>query len=129
MRLAIVIALLVAGCEEKRVDSATGVCAARVNCPNERAPAKVDECNDAASDPGCGAAYQAYFACFQKNQVCDGRGLVDHDASIARCANLADAWGTCVTPAADTAEPPDTAIEDTFVEPPDTSSDDAATTD
>ena len=109
----LLVLLLLGACSEKKEEPTGGVCAARVNCPNERAPAKVEECSDAAYDPTCGDAYRAYFACFQRNQVCDGRGLLDEDASAARCAVLAEAYGNCVTPVTDSGETVDTQVEDT----------------
>jgi hypothetical protein len=131
MRYALV-ALILVGCSEKKEQPAEFVCSSRVECPNQRAPASLDECNDAAFDPNCGATYRTFFECLSRNQVCDGRGLLDPDASAARCGEQLDAWSQCAAPV-DSAVPIDTSIEDTFVAPdttePDTTIDDTATAD
>jgi len=127
---AFALALLVivaAGCDEKKPEPSTPaeLCSARVDCPNDRTNGKLDECSDASFDPTCGPAYREYYACFQNNRVCDGKGLLDQDASNARCSEVGSAWTACVSPSADTFVEPDTAIEDTFTDP-DTSTDDAS---
>jgi hypothetical protein len=110
------VALLLVGCSEKK-DEPTVTCSARVDCPNERASAKAEECPTAIADPNCGAAYRVYYDCFQRRQVCDGRGLVDQDASTARCSDFADAWGQCLGPGTvDTGGAVDTTVEDTSIE-------------
>lgn len=109
------------GCKEEKNEPGAFVCASRIECPNQRDAAPLDECNDAAFDPSCGALYRTYFECFSRNNVCDGRGQFDVDASVARCAEPFDKWRACV--GGDTGAPADTALEDTFVEPDTTETD------
>lgn len=97
------VALLLLGCaQSNEAQTVTGPCApTRVDCPNERTAPLLDECGDAAHDPSCGSSYQSYFRCRQSKQLCDGRGRLDVDASVAACANELDAWTTCSLPIAD----------------------------
>lgn len=129
MRYALV-ALLLFGCSEEKREPGAFVCESRIQCPNQREAAPLDECNDAAFEPTCGASYRAYFECFSRNHVCDGRGQLDPDASAARCSKQLEEWTVCTS--GDTGAPVDTAIEDTLVEDTfveDTSTEDATTAD
>jgi hypothetical protein len=126
MRYALLAVLLV-GCSEKKEEPTEFACTSRIECPNQRAPASLDQCNDAAFDETCGAAYRTYFNCFRSNLVCDGRGQLDEDASAGRCRTQLGEWSQCV--GGDTGAPIDTAVEeDTFV-PRDSSEEDTATED
>lgn len=89
-------AAILLGCANRNDATTTTTCGpTRVDCPNERAAPLVAECDDAAHDSACGTAYQRYFRCRQLKQLCDGRGRLDEDASVAACATEHAAWTSC----------------------------------
>jgi hypothetical protein len=113
MRLAAA-ALILAGCANNDSVARTSPCAARIDCPNELTAPLSGECGDAARDPDCGASYQSYFRCRQSNQVCNGSGKLDEDASVMRCSGELDAYVQCVGPV-DTGLVDSTIEEDTSI--------------
>ena len=102
LALLVTVLALLAGCAQSKESATTGPChPTRVDCPNELNAPLSRECGDAAHDPDCGAPYQSYFLCRQSNQICDGRGRLDEDASVALCAREHEAWTSCAVPVVD----------------------------
>lgn len=104
----VLVALLLVGCAEEPVET-VGTCSARTSCPNELSAPLAGECGDASADPKCGAQYRAYYECRSTQQVCDGRGKLDEDASVAACSSQFATWTSCGGPP-DTGTPTDTSV-------------------